>query len=253
MLKTFTQLLIWLFVLSLTAPAAAEKVPKQLTFAATNWCPYICDSPEKKGFIVDYLTELLATRDIELTVEILPWSRAIMAARNGQYDGLLTSTPIEAPSFHFPQQPTGIYQMCFFSGNRDVFIYTGRNSLKGVTLGVVKDYGYGEPLDSVINRPEKDEYILSVASSAPLKQLVNLAKVGRVDLFIEDSMVMAHYQLIHQEAAIQQLDCFNKIPFFTAISPQHTASNELTALFNELLSSQQASKLYLKKQNAYKM
>lgn len=240
-----------LVVLTAATSVTAEPVPKKLTLAATNWCPFICQSPDKKGFVVDYLTELLATKNIELMVDVLPWSRAIMAARNGQYDGLLTSTPVEAPAFHFPNQTTGTYQMCFFSANQRAFNYKGRSSLKGMTLGVVKDYGYGEPLDSVINQPKTDEYILSVASSAPLKQLVNLAKVGRVDLFVEDSMVMGHYQLMEHEMDIHQLDCFEKIPFYTAISPNHSASEELLALLDELLSSEQAKKLYLQKQANY--
>ncbi len=232
--------------------AAASTTNKTLTLAATEWCPFICDDINNKGFVTDYLTVLLGQHEIDLKVDVLPWSRAIMLATNGSYDGLLTATEKEAPMLLFPTVPTGTYQMCFFSATLESFTYDGRDSLAGKRIGVIKDYSYGEPLDSILVAPRPDEHFIALASTSPLYQLVAMSKMNRIDLLVEDKMVMSRFTTSEKASHIKLLDCFDALPFHTAISPKSKHAKQWVEILDKALSSEQAPIIYEQMKKNYK-
>ena len=226
---------------------------KTLKLASTEWCPFICNSESRPGVIVEYLRELLARENITLEVDLLPWSRAILQARNGKYHGLLTSTAQEAPDFMFPHLPTGKYQMCFFSVNPREFVYVNRASLRHIRLGVVQNYGYGEPIDSVIKSPRPAELIFEVASATPLKQLIKMANVGRIDMLIEDKLVMANYLLSTSNVNMHTLDCMPSQPFYTAIAPHVENSDFWVNKIATVLQGERAELIYQELLSKYQL
>ena len=98
-MKIFFIGLTWLI---LSAQVQGENLPKSITLASTDWCPYVCDNqPQKPGIIYEYLTHVLKDKGIELKVEFNAWHESVNKARIGQVDGLLTATPEEAPELIF--------------------------------------------------------------------------------------------------------------------------------------------------------
>lgn len=250
----------WFFVILLVLPTSAfgqsERVPvapsNNIQLAATEWCPYVCNNEKKPGFIVEYLRELLSSYDVSLDVFVLPWSRAIFSARQGTYDGLLTAVPSEAPDFLFSSVATGSYQMCFFGSTELDFHYDNREALQGKTLGIIHNYGYGEPIDGIIEAPVKGESIYPIASSDALNQLIEMTRLGRIDLFVEDRMVVANTLIEHpHKTQLGKFSCFEEIPFFTAISPQNTNVKAWQVFLTQALSSVLARKLYRQAKSRY--
>lgn len=48
-------------------------IPSSIKLAATDCCPYTCDSKQEPGIVVEYLQEILAHYDIALDIRYLPW------------------------------------------------------------------------------------------------------------------------------------------------------------------------------------
>ncbi|MCG8614130.1 MAG: transporter substrate-binding domain-containing protein [Pseudomonadales bacterium] len=225
----------------------------QLRLASTNWCPYVCGDPARPGFIHEYLKTLLAAAKIELSVEVLPWSRAIGMAEKGHFDGLLTATRSEAPDFLFPTVPTGYYQMCFYTRPDSTLVYRNRSSLAGQRLGIISDYGYGEPIDSMISAPLASEVLVSIANSNPLMSLIGMLNLHRIDLFIEDRSVVHHFQLQNkmQPGEFREAGCLKKIPFYTALSPNFKHRERMVNQLNTILGQDDALKFLNDAQHRY--
>lgn len=245
MLKSTALITFLLFAGLAFAQESSDK--KTLRLASTNWCPYICEEQQSSGFIVNYMRALLATKNIELEVTVLPWSRAINMAQQGRLDGLLTAVESEAEGFKLTNEPTGSYQICLYSRLDDSISYTDRASLQNITLGGVKEYGYGEPIDSVLRSPEAGESSELVSSDKPLDQLIRMLEARRIDLFAEDKHVVDHFLTTHPEQEPPRLaGCLKEVPFYTAISPKTENSEQWIELLNGLLKSDGAEKMYIK-------
>ncbi len=263
--RCFLHFILLFFLLFLCSPSTlyaieqdfvveddSVKKAKVLHLASTNWCPYVCDDKDEPGFIVEYLKELFLLHNIELKVTIAPWARAINMAQNGQVDGLVTATESEVPDFHLTHTPAGSYQMCFFSNETDTFNYTDRNSLSGREIGAIKGYGYGEPVDSMINKPNENENIFLISTSSPLYSLIGMLKRSRFDLFIEDSVVVQNFLNDHpNKYNIRKAGCLEKIPFYTAISPKYKQAKRQIEELNNILSSTEANVFRKKARQRY--
>ncbi len=231
--------------------SSVEK-PMSLHLASTDWCPYVCDDKSNPGFIVEYLKELFSLHNITLKVTIAPWSRSIYMAQNGQVDGLVTATESEVPSFHLTHIPTGAYQMCFFSKDADTFLYAGRKSLSDRVIGGIKDYGYGEPVDSMIASPKENEKIKLISTSSPLYSLIGMLERSRFDLFIEDSTVVENFLNDNpNQYKIRNAGCLDKVSFYTAISPKYKFAKQLVEELNNILDSNTANLLRRKARQRY--
>ncbi|WP_158100498.1 substrate-binding periplasmic protein [Neiella marina] len=212
--------------------------------AAAHWCPYICDDEEYPGISVEYIGALLASANIDLEVTILPWTRAIRMAEKGKYDGLLTAVPEEAPSFLFTRYESGHYQMCFFAQAESQFSYNTILDLADTRLGVIQDYGYGEPLDSYIKANHNTANIVTLAHEASLQSLADMLRLSRIDLLVEDSNVVAFNLKESDQNNMNQVGCLTENPFYTAFSPAVEVSNQRRDLLDRLLQQPENSTLY---------
>lgn len=224
--------------------AADNGIPHTLHFAAADWCPYTCNNGDHPGVITETVTEILAQNNIQLSVSVLPWSRAVKLAELGQIDGLLTAIESEAPQLALTQQANGHYQVCLFSEDSHHFVYHGRKSLQGIKLGAIQDYGYGEPIDSIIKAPREGESVYRVSNTNPLHSLVEMTVKGRIDTFAEDSLVLANYLQTNEKANIKNVGCLPATPFYSAISPKKVYHQALLKLLNTLYSSEAYRAIY---------
>lgn len=132
------------------------------------------------------------------------------------------------------------------------FNYNNRSALQGKILGVIHDYGYGAPIDSILEAPLDGETIYPITSSDALHQLIEMTKLGRIDLFIEDRMVVASMLREQPEKAqLTRYSCFKEIPFFTAISPQNTSGKAWQEFLTQALNSEFAKNLYHQAKSRY--
>ncbi len=235
MLKVINSILLFIWLLSISLFAFSQeptaKLPKIIHLATTDWCPYACDQEpnHQAGIVHEYLTGLFSEQGIQLKIEFFPWSRAIHQVNGGRLDGLLTAVPIEAPNLLFTRTPTMGYQVCFYSKRNISWRYSGAASLKDIKLGVIQDYGYGQPVDEHIKNAASQD--LAIIKSGGMERLQRMLMAGRFHVFIGDRNVVS-WRLKENMSVVRNAGCLAEIPFYMAFNPQRTWAAKLINKLN---------------------
>ena len=184
-IKTFIVVLSLLFLSPIQAVFADD-----ITVAAEpSWCPYICESGEKPGYMVEIAQAIFEANGHKFSYVNMPWAQAIAETRSGSIDGIIGVTdPKESPDFIFSDS-LGEGADHFYGKKGEKWRYTGIKSLKLTRLGVVKDYVYGEAIDEYIADNQGTDAI-KVASSE--RGLVQELMMGRVDVIISTNAVFTY-------------------------------------------------------------
>mgnify|MGYP006277399649 CR=1 FL=1 len=171
-------LICCVFTLLLALPAAAET----LTVAADPWPPFVNEDHEEGGVALAIIREALSRKGYQVELNIMPWARAEDGVRSGDYDILPGTwyTESRAEELRY-SEPYATNEVKFIKRADDDFEYNGMDSLSGKTVGVIRDYGYGDKFSSADNfsREAAPDLMTNI------RKLVN----GRVDLAIEDELV----------------------------------------------------------------
>lgn len=164
----------------------------EITFASDPWPPYFMHnqlSHVNSGVGYDLVNELFTLiPDTKASFPKLPWKRALLEVEQGTKDGialLLKNAKREQyMEFTAPliQSPAFIY----FNRNRfpNGFEWNDTNDFKGLRIGIVRGFSYGEPLDSYILN--KTDNIFEVTTS---KQLFSMLARQHIDLVPENASV----------------------------------------------------------------
>jgi polar amino acid transport system substrate-binding protein len=215
---------------------AHAQIPSEITMAATDWCPYTCDSASgQKGIAYDFLTEVLKKHGVKLNVRFYPWSRALLVAQKGEVDGLVTATWPEADGMLFTSTPTGSYKVCFFTNKDSSWTYSGVDSLSNVKLGVVSEYVYGEPVDSYLKAHGAGPNVVTMRTPGGVGTLLNMLKHKRFEVTLDDGSVAAWLAKkqgvnVHE---FRNAGCMEAIPYTLAVNPKLPWAQELVDLLNK--------------------
>ncbi len=162
---------------------------KDLRIAGTEWCPYNCVDKNRPGIISEYVQLIVKRVDMTSVIDLLPWSRAIDLVKNNKYDILMSSGESDSKGL-IKSTKLLDYQMCFFSLHSSHWIYKGKESLGLIEIGAIKDYAYGEPLDSYI--AEKGSNLWIIYGQDSHKRLFGMLDQSRIDAFIADKILIKH-------------------------------------------------------------
>lgn len=101
------------------------------------------------GMDVDILNAAAAKAGIEISIEFLPWNRALEMAKNGEADAIFSMLKnAEREGFlSFPSTPLYVGKTVLFTMNSFTEQVNGLGDLKGKTVGVVNGNSYGESFD----------------------------------------------------------------------------------------------------------
>ena len=185
-IKTFIFVLSLLFLSPIQAVFADD-----ITVAAqqSSWCPYICESGEKPGYMVEIAQAILEANGHKFSYVNMPWAQAKAELSNGIIDAIIGITdPAKSPDFIFSDS-LGEVADNFYGKKGEKWRYTGIKSLKLTRLGVVKDYVYGEAIDAYIADNQGTDAIKVVASE---RGLVQELMMGRVDVIISTNAVFTY-------------------------------------------------------------
>lgn len=228
------QLLCGLILIVLNALAHGQGIPKTITLASTDWCPYVCDQqPEQPGIVYEYLTLILKEHGINLKVEFNPWHESVKKANLGQVHGLLTATKDEAPELLFTTTPTANYQVCFITKRNQNWLYKDTNSLYGIHLGSIKGYGYGEDVDQYIKDYAQNPN-MHIIESGGIERLNDMLFSDDINAFLDDSLVVL-WLLRDKNVKVKLAGCLERKPFFLAVHPELPWANEFMQLMNKIL------------------
>lgn len=230
--------LIMSFLLALYFTTTAYAQKTQIKLATTPWCPYTCNNEQQPhGIVGQYLTELLAEKNIALSIESYPWARAIELAKAGKVNGLLTAIPAEAPTLAFTTTETMSYQVCFFTRANESWAYEPPLTMKDKRLGVISQYGYGDEVTNFVNKPENKSSIVSISGQNSLSRLIMMLQQSRLDILVEDVHVLTwHMKTLNLPFNnIRNAGCLAPNSFYIALNEHHEFNNQLIPILNESL------------------
>ncbi len=155
---------------------------KVVTAVGDPWPPFTDPEKPSKGLAVEIAEAAMKTQGYRLEMSFMPWARAEDGVKKGTYDFLLCTWMTEARKpVLFYSESYSENRLTFVKSKGSDFEFRGIDSLKGLTVGVVRDYGYGDEFMNAtgFNREAAPDF------------LTNAKKVvaGRVDLTVEDEVV----------------------------------------------------------------
>lgn len=237
----------------LLARGAHAQLPATLHLAATDWCPYSCaNQPDQPGIVAEYATEVLAREQINLKLTFLPWSRAVVEAERGKFDGLLTAVIAEAPSLAFTRSPVAQYQDCLYTDPSSEWDYHGVESLASMRLGVVQGYGYTELINRYIAAADETQ-VTALRGVNSTARLWDMLLLGRFDVFIEEQRAVLWQAQVQQRntESLRVAKCLGPQPFYLALYPGRDYTDELLTRLDRALADEANHALWLQIQNRY--
>jgi polar amino acid transport system substrate-binding protein len=128
----------------------ARAGPTVVIGAEDDWAPYSSASGQRaQGFAVDVVRDAYALRGITVQFRALPYSRCMAETRAGRLLACFDAVPnsLIRPHYLWPQLPLFSTRMNIYAraGARQRALRT--RDLEGHTVGVQRDYEYGEEFD----------------------------------------------------------------------------------------------------------
>ena len=209
--------------------------------ATLEYPPYSSEYLIERGSIVELSTRAFAATGHSVQIDFLPWARARVELRKGNYDGILLLWPEEIINEQLiASRPLLYSELGFFIRQDTPVTFTELSQLKGRKVGVARGYDY--PL-AIINSG-----IISEEGSDDLTNLRKLA-AKRFDLVLLEKQVGLH--LLSREPELQkalawQGQTLARIPLFVGFAPPKPAQPDWASVYAQGLSALLANGEYLR-------
>jgi polar amino acid transport system substrate-binding protein len=233
--------MIRFILLILTIIGSSSLYAEKITAVGDPWPPFLDPNQTSKGIIAEIATAAYATQGYELEITFVPWARAITGVKNATFDLLLgTWLTEERTEFLQFSEPYLNNSIKFIKKKGNTFDYSGLESLTGKSVGIVREYGYGDDFLSAKNfkRPEAKNLISNI------RKLI----AGRIDLTLEDEIVAKTI------IAKEQPDLLDKIEFSNtdySTNALYVTSGLANAKHKELIEAFNKGLAEIKKNGAY--
>lgn len=135
-----TIILALLLLLGLLPVAAEQRVVR---IATLDYPPYAVQESASQSPAIRLTSGAFALRGVRVEFVFLPWARAVKEMTDRKYDGLLLIWPAETARFGMlPSEPLFYSNLGVFVRADSRTMISGPESLNGIRLGIVRDYGY---------------------------------------------------------------------------------------------------------------
>jgi polar amino acid transport system substrate-binding protein len=172
---TFTSTLVALAWLGSTAVVAAER----LSVTGSLWPPYLDTELPNGGLAADIVRTALTRAGYEIEPNIESWSRAYQGTAVGVYDVVAAVWQNEARDADLLFSDAYLLNDIVFLARKGVLVdFDTLDDLKGLRIGVVREYAYDDAFDS---DPE-----LARFPNNHLIQNLLLLRQGRLDVVVGD-------------------------------------------------------------------
>ena len=178
-------LVVWLLLCAI--PLSADEI----TIVADEWAPYCGKSGSiYPGYGVEIAEQVFKAAGHTVKYMNISWSRAIKDTRAGRYNAIIGAYQEEAPDFVFPEEEFGVSRYAFYARNGSLWTYKGIESLSSVSIGLIKNYSYGEELNTYFE--QNAHHVQYVYGDDPLFQNIKKLLAGRFDVLIAGENVMTY-------------------------------------------------------------
>jgi polar amino acid transport system substrate-binding protein len=167
--------------------SAAQGDGPSVKLASLEWPPFTGEALEGHGISTKVVTAAFTAMGYAVTVEFLPWSRAVYLARHDPavagYFPVYRAAAVAA-NFIF-SEPIGASPIGFVERSSAPVTWNSLDDLRGLTIGTVQDYDNTEEFDRMAAAGE-----LTVERAR--NDLTNVRKVlgGRIPLAVIDKNVL---------------------------------------------------------------
>jgi len=198
-------LTVFTFLFVFSGISNAEKI----SAINDSWSPFLSPDLPGQGIALQIVRAAFKEEGHEVEMKFAPWARSINSVKEGSVD-ILVSTwwTKERSTFLNYSDKYLVNNIKFIKRTGDSFEFDGLASLNGKTVGIIRDYGYGDKFKKANNfkKPETNKLINN------LKKLTS----NRLDLTLEDEIVAR--ALIKNEAP----ELKDKISFSTTSLSSNT-------------------------------
>lgn len=248
--RTFSARTLWesmkrcsLLAIGLLFSALARS--DELTLRADPWCPYNCEPGPEPGYMIEVAERIFTRAGHRIDYQTTNWGRAKLQLSSAEISAVVGMALQETNAYKwfFPSVELGVEQHCFYTRKGSGWRYQNLQSLATVRLGVINSYGYGPVLDKYISDNRGSERIMAISETNGLLRNLQLVKLGRIDVTLENRVVMEHALKEHQlSTEIQQSGCRDDSrPLYIVFSRADPKAAEYAALLSAGISSMRAS------------
>ena len=169
-----------------------------LRFATIDYCPFTCDpltENGKEGFMTDVVRMAFEPAGYNIEIDMLPYARALSVVQGGKYDGIIVVGKNSAPTLIYPEIPTVVQKVAFFTRESESWTYSGQESLSKVRIGIIKGYDYsGDNELSTYISQNNDTGLMDIlhgqnTTERGIKMLLN----KRIDAYVEGEYAVLYY------------------------------------------------------------
>lgn len=204
---------------------------------ADDWCPYNCEpGTDEPGFMVELTRAIFEKAGHTVEYKQLNWARSIKDCRKGEFEGIIGATKEEVEDFIFPEEPQGISGEDFVVKKGDPWRFKDESSFETITLGAIRDYGYGEPIASYIEKNEKNsKKVVFVSGDDVLDRALKMLLKGRINVYVESSWVLKNFLRQNKDFKkdIEIAGSVEPEDIFVAFSPALPKSKEYAKILGD--------------------
>lgn len=219
------------------ARAVGESPNAALTVRSDVWCPYNCEpGSDRPGFLIEMLRDVFGKAGYRVDYQLMSWNRALSEGRKGAHAVVVGANAGEAEGFVYPAVEQGMMVSCLYTKASAKWRYDGVESLRGITLGALRDGKYAPEVDTYIARNARDERRISFAGGEdPMVVLVKKLLAGRIDAFISDRAVATHtLSQMGKAPVVSEVGCVSAgEPIYIVFSAANPKATEWARLMSD--------------------
>ena len=179
--RTYAVVII-LCLFNLNLAVAAEK---SFIVTTEEWPPFVSSELPNNGWAMEVAKAALEPQGYEVTLDLLPWARAVRCAKSGECDGLYLSYYVEERTeWAAFSDPIGELRTGLFKLRSSDIAFETLDDLRSYTIGITRGAAVSEEFDSA-------DYL----RKAPVEHdSVNIKKLlrGRVAMVVAAEPVLKH-------------------------------------------------------------
>jgi len=219
-----------------TAAETEKTPPITLNIATIDWCPAICESYYKTGFMRELVTEVFKDSSVTIVFHFMPWIRAVREVEHGKMDALLSPVKSEAPALLYPEFELGQQSTCFYVAKDDPWRYQdSSSSFQDRKVVLVKGNSLLDLDQYISQHPEIFTYLTFTDF---IERAIMMMSIKRINTFVY-TKTEAEFQLKNNGMGddFQNAGCVSTMNLYLAfahINPER--SNNLIKLYDRNMS-----------------
>lgn len=168
----------------IAGPRAQSGMPSILTFATDEIFPLAyADNGEKKGFLIDVVSEIFRRAEIEISFSFLPWARCLVEARLGQISGLFAAfhTPERAVFLDYGTEVLMMQrQNLFVTVDSPIQNAADLKQFVDLRIGLLNQVSQGDAIDHKI----QTGFFHNIEVTNTAENVLRMLVAGRIDMAI---------------------------------------------------------------------